>query len=31
MLKKKNKIKEFISPNQKIKAELKYRLTRDFK
>ena len=26
---KKNKIKEFISPNQKIKAELKYRLTRD--
>ena len=27
--KKKNKIKEFISPNQKIKAELKYRLTRD--
>ena len=29
MLKKKNKIKEFISPNQKIKAEIKYRLTRD--
>ena len=26
---KKNRIKEFISPNQKIKAELKYRLTRD--
>ena len=26
---KKNKIKEFISPNQRIKAELKYRLTRD--
>ena len=26
---KKNKIKEFISPNQKVQSELKYRMTRD--